>query len=397
GGAEREGKGRGPYRKRRKDSSGSVKGGASSSGECGTAEAEKAKASRDRNREHARNTRMRKKQYIENLKLQIGEMLQAKARDERDALMDSSRQSAARIAQRQTVLNMFYLRTTEDLSRQSWASVLDTDFTCVTPVTPYRSFLPSEVRNFRRVIKGIDGMIQDTASLAVFVQSICCRSLNPTGQKVKCQFYASADDTVVGPHGLMSRWLMKTENAMECGAQCEVVSHGMLKAQFSPDNRIKHLELEFDVMSLMQQLQRACGGGEFKVVPNTLEAALQPSRYARVVCSAQPPFWITHANHAWSRLMGHSEEEARLFTISLLNGPAEASNGSDLDAIIHQCMQTSPKRAGRAELHVIVRDMRRLKVELQLYPLGTADGALTHFLIIMDEVPMCPALPHPGV
>lgn len=44
GGAEREGKGRGPYRKRRKDSSGSVKGGASSSGECGTAEAEKAKA-----------------------------------------------------------------------------------------------------------------------------------------------------------------------------------------------------------------------------------------------------------------------------------------------------------------------------------------------------------------
>lgn len=78
-------------------------------------------------------------------------------------------------------------------------------------------------------------------------------------------------------------------------------------------------------------------------------------------------------------------------------GPAEASNGSDLDAIIHQCMQTSPKRAGRAELHVIVRDMRRLKVELQLYPLGTADGALTHFLIIMDEVPMCPALPHPGV
>lgn len=63
---------------------------------------------------------------------------------------------------------------------------------------------------------------------------------------------------------------MKTENAMECGAQCEVVSHGMLKAQFSPDNRIKHLELEFDVMSLMQQLQRACGGGEFKVVPNTV-------------------------------------------------------------------------------------------------------------------------------
>lgn len=51
--------------------------------------------SRDRNREHARNTRIRKKQYIENLKLQIGEMLQTKARDERDALLYCSRQSAA--------------------------------------------------------------------------------------------------------------------------------------------------------------------------------------------------------------------------------------------------------------------------------------------------------------
>lgn len=51
--------------------------------------------SRDRNREHARNTRIRKKQYIENLKLQIGEMLQSKARDERDAILNSSRESAS--------------------------------------------------------------------------------------------------------------------------------------------------------------------------------------------------------------------------------------------------------------------------------------------------------------
>lgn len=53
------------------------------------------RGSRDRNREHARNTRIRKKQYVENLKLQIGEMLQAKAREERDIVLDQSRQAAA--------------------------------------------------------------------------------------------------------------------------------------------------------------------------------------------------------------------------------------------------------------------------------------------------------------
>lgn len=63
---------------------------------------------------------------------------------------------------------------------------------------------------------------------------------------------------------------MKTDNAVECGAQCEVFSHGMLRAYFSPDNRIKRLEIVFDVMSFMQQLQRAVGRGEFRMVPNTV-------------------------------------------------------------------------------------------------------------------------------
>lgn len=50
--------------------------------------------SRVRNREHARNTRIRKKQYVESLKLQVGEMLQAKAREERDARLESSKITA---------------------------------------------------------------------------------------------------------------------------------------------------------------------------------------------------------------------------------------------------------------------------------------------------------------
>lgn len=70
----------------------------------------------------------------------------------------------------------------------------------------------------------------------------------------------------------MCQWLMKTDNATECGAQCEVFSHGMLRAYFSPDNRIKRLEIVFDVMSFMQQLQRAAGQGEFRMIPNTVRA-----------------------------------------------------------------------------------------------------------------------------
>lgn len=44
------------------------------------------------------------------------------------------------------VLNMFYLKASEELSPRSWACVLDDGFTCVCPLTPFRSFPPSEVR-----------------------------------------------------------------------------------------------------------------------------------------------------------------------------------------------------------------------------------------------------------
>ncbi|CAN0491927.1 unnamed protein product, partial [Scytosiphon promiscuus] len=68
----------------------------------------------------------------------------------------------------------------------------------------------------------------------------------------------------------MCQWPMRTDNATECGAQCEVCSNGMLRARFSADNRIHRLDLIFDAMGLMQQLQRAMGGGVFRTIPNTV-------------------------------------------------------------------------------------------------------------------------------
>lgn len=50
-----------------------------------------------------------------------------------------------RAARRHMVLNMFYLRATEDLSPHAWASILDEDFTCIMPITPFRSIPPEEV------------------------------------------------------------------------------------------------------------------------------------------------------------------------------------------------------------------------------------------------------------
>lgn len=67
---------------------------------------------------------------------------------------------------------MFYFRATAEMSHAKWKTILDDNFTLIMPITPYRSFPPTQVKNGQRHIKGIEGMLADTASLSVLVQSI---------------------------------------------------------------------------------------------------------------------------------------------------------------------------------------------------------------------------------
>lgn len=62
------------------------------------------------------------------------------------------------------------------------------------------------------------------------------------------------------------------------------------------------------------RLSRSSGGP-----PLQLAAAMRPSQQARLVLSADPPYRIAHVNEAWSSLMGHLAEEAKMFSYTLMN------------------------------------------------------------------------------
>ncbi|CAN0033933.1 unnamed protein product, partial [Ectocarpus sp. 8 AP-2014] len=128
-----------------------------------------------------------------------------------------------------------------------------------------------------------------------------------------------------------------------------------------------------------------------------LALATQPSQQARLVLSAVPPYGITHTNEAWTALMGHTAEEAKMFPFTLMNGPAEANNGDALETLVQTCIGSNVKRAEMVDLRVVTRDLRRLAVAVQAYPLGTPDGATTHLLLVMEEIPVCTPLPQTGL
>ena len=71
---------------------------------------------------------------------------------------------------------MLHYHAAGEPDREKWAAVLDESFILVQPVIrdsrglPVRAFHPSErVFNNERVVVGIDGMMYDTASLAVML------------------------------------------------------------------------------------------------------------------------------------------------------------------------------------------------------------------------------------
>lgn len=102
---------------------------------------ERAKQNRDRNREHARNTRLRKKAYVEELKRTLTELV-----TQRDAVAIERKRSAQReVEQREVrfrVLEEFLkLRGLNEASEAKWKAILEDGFKLILPATSYREMV----------------------------------------------------------------------------------------------------------------------------------------------------------------------------------------------------------------------------------------------------------------
>merc|ERR1712238_212076 len=259
------------------------------------------KANRERNREHARNTRLRKKAYLETLKSTVNDLC-----TERDTLV-TERAGAATIlvemnnTRTEVLMSFFALRSANEKRRQLWASILDeSSFACILPVTPYRSFPASEVQvsKCQRTILGIDGMMSDTASLHVLLNTLVDRSRFPTAS-IAFRYTLVTEEAVVAGNQMMVRWVMQTLNATQYGARMEVYKQGMLCCRFNSAHKIVGLELMFDVMALMLQLKQAAGSDTFSVIPNTVQTCQRSFDTPMVMILADEPYTIVQVNRLW--------------------------------------------------------------------------------------------------
>jgi hypothetical protein len=129
--------------------------------------------------------------------------------------------------------------------------------------------------------------------------------------QIRASFHINEDDMILMDDVLMCPFTFRTQDAVVCGALSECAMPGMLRAHFSERNKLLSLELVYDAMGFMQQLERASGReGAAQVIPSTLEMALSPSASdARVISTAKPPFQVVNVNDVWTQITGYTQLE----------------------------------------------------------------------------------------
>jgi len=141
---------------------------------------------------------------------------------------------------------------------------------------------------------------------------------------IQAYYHMNEDDMLLTDDVLMCPFTFRSQDAVTCGACAECVMPGMIRAQFQPrTNKLLSVEMVYDSMGFMQQLERASGSeGLAQIVPNSLEMALSPNNCheARVITLAKPPYLIVSINELWTKMTKYTQMDSEGKELTILNG-----------------------------------------------------------------------------
>ena len=128
--------------------------------------------SRDRNREHAKNTRLRKKAYILKLKELADELIAQKENDEFQRKGIAENMYSTSLMYKNAALLFLSYRSDNMRDRSKWESILEENVVLTLPITPFRYFHKNDIKSGFRIVCGIDGIMRDTKSLALMLENL---------------------------------------------------------------------------------------------------------------------------------------------------------------------------------------------------------------------------------
>jgi hypothetical protein len=199
-------------------------------------------------------------------------------------------------------------------------------------------------------------------------------SNNSSGNRpqVRAYFHVNEDDLILMEDILMCPFIFRTQDAVLCGALADCVMPGMLRAHFSTTNKLKSLEMIYDSMGFMQQLERASGNEmTAQIIPGSLEMALSPNNMeARVITLAEKPYRIVNVNESWTKLTKYTQMEVEgVELFKLLEGNMPEGDSGELSNRPYDLNDVSEGRCTSATRLHFDKEGRELVDYIASYPL----------------------------
>ena len=108
---------------------------------------EKKRQNRERNREHAKSTRLRKKAYVSKLKELVDGLHQERSEEVRKRRVEQQHLAEVQRVRRTVIKDFLRNHSNYESDPKKWSTILEDDFVLIQPVTPFRSFRKVEIED----------------------------------------------------------------------------------------------------------------------------------------------------------------------------------------------------------------------------------------------------------
>ena len=195
---------------------------------------ERARQNRDRNREHARNTRLRKKAYVEELKRTLTELVNQRDATELERRHEKQRDIEVREVRYRVMEEFLKLRArgseTNLLAR--WVAILEDGFTLTLPRTEYRIMSQNQLGDtLSQNLKGATECLDDASKLSAFVNSIGLGNVSqiPNNAAVRMTYHCDRKKFMMDDVNAVLDWTMSTSG---CTARVRLMTHFKLVTNY---------------------------------------------------------------------------------------------------------------------------------------------------------------------
>eukprot|EP00549_Striatella_unipunctata_P010690 CAMPEP_0118722110 /NCGR_PEP_ID=MMETSP0800-20121206/31161_1 /TAXON_ID=210618 ORGANISM="Striatella unipunctata, Strain CCMP2910" /NCGR_SAMPLE_ID=MMETSP0800 /ASSEMBLY_ACC=CAM_ASM_000638 /LENGTH=750 /DNA_ID=CAMNT_0006630179 /DNA_START=311 /DNA_END=2563 /DNA_ORIENTATION=- len=228
---------------------------------------ERARQNRDRNREHARNTRLRKKAYVEELKRTLTELVAQRDAAELEKRHTAQRELEQREVRFRVMEEFLKLRGRNETNFSRWIAILEDGFTMTTSLVDFGKADKTNEDSLNKCTSGeqiLTGATEAMAESTHFSSSLDLLSAQfrstfdgyktgAPGSGLSLKYTCDRKDFIMDGCQALLNWVASSESE---GQQPELSFKGMMRAVFSPaSNKLASIIMSYDTGHVVKQLR----------------------------------------------------------------------------------------------------------------------------------------------